>query len=439
MDLIRLMRILFISAFYPPHEIGGWEQLVRDINIRMQKRGHQTLVLTSNYGEGSDRPIEVGVERVLSLESDLINYKPFDFFFKRKRQLERNLAATQAVIEHFAPEVVFVHGMWNLSTRIPWLAERLCPGRVVYYVANDWPYAPNIHQLYWLDPARKGGRRIFKKLLKPFALRIVEREQKSYPLNFEHVLCVSQAIQKDLENKAGIPGNKMRVIYNGVEVDRFIPVGTPPERDGRSFSLLYAGSLVPHKGVHTAIEAMALVAGKPEMNQMSLTIVGSGHPDYEAGLRKLVEREGLQGRILFQPRVAREYMPALLQKHDVLVFPSIWEEPLARMTQEAMAAGLVVIGTLTGGTPEILVDGETGLTFLPGDAADLAHKIEQLSIDRELYARLIRNGRVRVEQSFDIRRMIAEIEGYLAKVAAEATTKYNAGTSYRPATLERAK
>jgi glycosyltransferase involved in cell wall biosynthesis len=439
MDPVHLMRILFISAFYPPYEIGGWEQLVQDINLRLQKRGHQTLVLTSNHGAGSNQPAEAGVERILSLESDLIHYRPLDFFFRRQRQIERNLAATRMAIECFEPEVIFVHGMWNLSRRIPWLAERLCPGRVVYYVANDWPYAPNTHELYWLDPARKGRRRIFKKLMKPFALRIVGQEQKTYPLSFEHVLCVSRAIQKDLESKAGIAGHRIRVVYNGVEVDRFIPARTPPERDERSFSLLYAGSVVPHKGVHTAIEAMALLAGKPELNQVSLTVVGSGHPDYEAGLKKLVAREGLQGRVRFQPRVARENMPTLLQKHDVLIFPSIWEEPLARMTQEAMAAGLAVIGTPTGGTPEVLIDGETGLSFLPGDAASLAQRIEQLSIDRELYARLVRNGRARIEQSFDIRRMVAEIEGYLAKVVAEATTKNTAGTSCRRATVERAK
>jgi hypothetical protein len=56
------MRILFISTFYPPHIVGGWEQLVQEINERLQDRGHITHVLTSQHGVG--HPLqEPGVDR----------------------------------------------------------------------------------------------------------------------------------------------------------------------------------------------------------------------------------------------------------------------------------------------------------------------------------------------------------------------------------------
>ena len=106
-----------------------------------------------------------------------------------------------------------------------------------------------------------------------------------------------------------------------------------------------------------------------------MTLVGSGHPDYEAFLRDLVERERLQDFVTFHEPVSKDEMPAVLQQFDVLIFPSIYEEPLARMTQEAMASGLVVVGTTTGGTKEILRDGETGLTFAPEDADGLAEQV----------------------------------------------------------------
>ena len=72
---------------------------------------------------------------------------------------------------------------------------------------------------------------------------------------------------------------------------------------------------------------------------------------------------GLDSKIRFVGQVDRYEMPSVMIEHDVLVFPSVWEEPLARVVQEAMASGLVVIGTVTGGTAEILRDGVTGLTF----------------------------------------------------------------------------
>jgi glycosyltransferase involved in cell wall biosynthesis len=418
------VRILFISAFYPPYVVGGWEQLVQDININLQARGHVTYVLTSNYGVVHSSLPQPGVERSLSLESNIIHYKPLDFFLKRQRQLERNLEYTRATIQGFCPDVVFVHVMWNLNKGIPWVAEQLCPGRVVYYIANDWPYAHDIHSAYWRNPPQKGRRRLVKQFLASFALDTIEKESEAFPLRFEHVLCVSQAIRRELALNAQIPNENMRVVYNGVETDRFLPSketrGVGLQRGLNGLSLLYAGSLVPHKGVHTAIEAMALLAHKPGLEKVQLTIVGSGHPDYEHRLRTLVKQAGLEDRVQFWPRVSREEMPELLQKFDGLVFPSIWDEPLARMMQEAMSAGLVVIGTPTGGTPEILQHGETGLTFQPGNAEGLAEQIDRLGQDPSLRMTLSENARRLVLNKFDLRRMIDEIEAYLELVNEQA-------------------
>ncbi|MCB0193221.1 MAG: glycosyltransferase family 4 protein, partial [Anaerolineae bacterium] len=244
----------------------------------------------------------------------------------------------------------------------------------------------------------------------------------SFQLKFERVLCVSQAIKNTLAREADIPPENMSVVYNGVETDLFVP---PPEQpDGlktlNQLSLLYAGSLNTHKGVHTAIEAMALLSKQSKAEDISLTIVGSGHPDYEARLKALVHENNLEKAVHFPGRVPREDMPALLQKFDVLVFPSIWEEPLARMTQEAMAAGMAVISTLTGGTGELVIEGETGLTFDPEDATVLAQRIDQLKNDPSLYKKLVKNGREKVLQQFDIRRMIDEIEMHLSDTIEKA-------------------
>jgi glycogen(starch) synthase len=411
------MRILFISDFYPPNVIGGWEQLVRDINQRLQARGHVTRVLTSTYGPNALNQ-EQGVDRLLTLESDLYHYDPLKTL-RHKAQLKRNLKQTLETISIFQPDVVFIHGMWNLTRGVAWQAEQLRPGRVVYYVANDWPYAIDVHTSYWRDSAGKPVLKQAKKWLALIPLKIAERENRNFHLRFEHVLCVSQAVKDDLVRNAGIPPEHLRVVYNGVETDAFVP---PQEWDNRrdrhpNLSLLYAGSLVPHKGVHTAIEAMAVLAQKSDLDAVTLTIVGSGHPEYEARLKKLVDEEKLGRRVSFWGRVSREEMPTVFQKFDVLIFPSIWQEPLARTTQEAMASGMAVIGTLTGGTGELLIDGETGLAFEPEDAAALAQRIEQLQRDPGLFMKLAKNGRARVLRHFDIRRMIDEIEACLSSVA----------------------
>ena len=408
------MRILFLSAFYPPYEIGGWEQLVRDINIRLQKRGHTTQVLTSVHGV--NKPVrESGVDRLLILESNIYHYDPFQFL-KHGSRLQNNLKQTKAVIKTFKPDVVFIHVMWNLSKGVAWVAEQLCPGRVVYYIANDWPYATDVHTAYWRAPANHRITGIVKQLLAPIPLRLAEQDNKTFALQFDRVMCVSQAIKNNLASHAKIDPNRMNVVYNGVEVDQFFPPDQAGNGSKTGLSLLYAGSLVPHKGVHTAIEALALLNQKAEALDITLSLVGSGHPEYEAHLKNLVSENQLAQKVHFLGRIPRNEMPELFRKFDVLVFPSTWEEPLARVMQEAMASGLTVVGTLTGGTGELLVEGHTGLTFEPGNADMLAQRIEQLYIDRALCTRLAENGRNKVINQFNIEHMVDEIEQSLLDI-----------------------
>ena len=431
------MRILFISAFYPPHVIGGWEQLVEELNDGLRLRGHATHVLTSTHGlaatdsaadsaaaDSAAADSAAGVDRTLLLESNLQYYQPTAMFSYRRR-IQHNLDATRACIEQFQPDVVFVHIMWNLSRAIPWLAEQLLPGRVVYYVADHWAYMPDPHESYWRDGAGDPLRRTLKRLLAPLPLRIVAQDRTRFTLAFDRVLCVSEAIRTSmLAHLPALDAQRVQVVYNGIDLHAFAfqqrEIG--PQHAG--LRLLYAGSLVPHKGVHTPIAAMHELARQGALGQTHLTIVGAGRPDYEAFLRQAVMDQGLQECVTFAGRVPRSEMPAQLAAHDVLVFPSEWPEPLARMTQEAMASGAVVIGTLTGGSGEILIDGETGLVFAPKDAATLAAHIRRLQSDPVLFAHLAANARRQVEAKFSFERMLDQVEEVLINTGAYADTAY---------------
>ncbi len=399
------MRILFLSGFYPPHSVGGWPLLVEDINRRLCARGHHTQVVTSTFGLTAPRR-DPGVERVLHLDADLYHYRFLDGVQRRRRVAANQRALTRA-IEAFAPDAISVQCMWNLSRGLPWLAERLCPGRVSYYIADHWPYTPDAHTAYWQDPGRRPGRSALKRLLRPVALRALARWQRAHALRFEHVLCVSAAMRDAVIRHTGADPRRVRVVYNGVDTERFTPrVGVR----GAGTRLLYAGSLLPHKGVHTAVEALARLAVRGRANGLSLTIVGQGHPDYEATLRRSVVAHRIDAHVRFRPAVPRDDMPALLHEFDALVFPSIWEEPLAVVMQEAMASGVLVIGSDTGGTKELLVAGETGLVFRAGDPEALADQIEYLRDQWDHTTQMRERARAEIVRRFDIRRMVDELE-----------------------------
>jgi glycosyltransferase involved in cell wall biosynthesis len=97
------------------------------------------------------------------------------------------------------------------------------------------------------------------------------------------------------------------------------------------------------------------------------------------------------------------------------VFPS-FQEGFSRLLIEAMAAGLVIVGTSSCGSGEVWIDGKSGLTFAPGDAHHLAHQIERLALDSALRKRLALAGVRTVQERFDIERMVDQIEAYLLEV-----------------------
>lgn len=404
------MRILFLSNFFPPARPGGYTQWCHEVAERLAARGHAIGVLTSCYELAEAPAIEQNIYRLLHLEGDLDYYQPLHFFTRWKKQHRENLVFLEQTVKDFAPDLIFVWGMWALSKALPALAEQLLPGRVVYYLSDYWPSAVDMHTTYWQAPAQRWSTQVAKRFLSKVAMSMLASEGQP-DLKLEQVICVSARV-RDLLVEAGLPIQPARIIHGGTDMERFPDSRKRDYRSGH-LNLLYAGQLVRHKGVHTAIEAMAKLVNQRSIKEITLTLVGSGHPDYEAFLHHIVNRERLNDFVSFHNPVSREEMPTILEQFDVLIFPSTYEEPLARVTQEAMAAGLVVVGTTTGGTGEILKNGETGLTFAPEDADGLAEQVTRLLIDPDLRCRLASAGRQIVLENFTLDKMVNEIEAYL--------------------------
>lgn len=411
------MRILFLSNYYPPRHNGGYEQLCQEAAVAFSQRGHRVSILTSAKGPGAAVVEESGIQvrRRLHLEVEGGVLQTTVQLLRSRNRLERqNLNSLRSAIDDAQPDVALIWGMWNVPRSLPALAERLMPGRVVYYICDYWPSLPSAYVQQFQEPARRGLTHWPKKLLGQLILTKL-RCERPIPLALERPFCVSQAVRR-LLIRAAVPIRHARVIYNGIAIEQFPPVRVARwQRAEPDLKLLYAGRLAPEKGVHTAIRALTFVGGQQDRH-VTMDVVGTGHPDYVRSLKTLVRELGLDERVAFKSGVPRPKMPALLADHDVLVFPSEWEEPLARMIMEAMATGLVVIGTATGGTGELLEEGVTGLTFGPGDARGLASQIQRVLEDRALGERLAQAARRRVEQQFTFERMVDELETVLGEL-----------------------
>jgi glycosyltransferase involved in cell wall biosynthesis len=410
------MRVLFLTNFYPPYEIGGEEQSCYDAAQALRARGHVVTVLTSTHGRPRQRAPEDGVCRDLYLEMELNSpLHPWRFFLQRHARERATLGRLRQVVGQTAPDVVFIWGMWNLPRSVPALAEALRPGRVLYRFGDYWPTLPSQHEMYWLAPGRRWTRPI-KKLLAAIALAQLRRE-KLPVLGIEHAYCISAAMRQELVDR-GAPVEHARIIHNGLDTDRFHPgprQGRPPE-SGQPLALLYAGRLVADKGVDTAIAAMGHLVQRQE-TPVHLALAGGGDPAYVAQLQRQMREAQIEAHVSFLGRQPKERMPDLLRDYDVLLFPSVWPEPFGRSIIEAMASELAVLCTPVGGVPEIVTDGQEGLFFAPGDAADLSARIAQLVDDPALARRLGQAGRQTVLARFTLQRTIDQIETLLSRLA----------------------
>lgn len=415
------MRVLFLTNLYPPFEGGGYGQLCQEVAEGLKQRGHSIAIVTSTFGIdfSKDREPEENVYRILNTEVDLRPFwGSFTLFFGQRRRLQETLDRFQTVLETFQPDILFVWGMWNLPLELVSRAENLPIPKIVYYLADYWPTLPNALVLHWKEPARAWYTALPKKILAKLAMRKVRRAEKDIKLRFENALCVSQFVRRNLL-EAGVPLENARVIYNGICLDSFLAASKAHQsrQPSNEFALLYAGRFSPVKGIETAIEALAKLPHS--RRKVTLTLLGSGPFEYVEKLSRLAKNLGVDQQVIFGGQVPREQMPGEMSRFDALIFSSVWPEPLARVVQEAMAVGLVVIGTQVGGMAEILEEGVNSLVFSPNRPDELARQIQRLAEDSSLYLRLTAAAQNTVKEKFDFQRTLNEVENYLLELVFE--------------------
>lgn len=220
----------------------------------------------------------------------------------------------------------------------------------------------------------------------------------------DRVTAVSANVRDYCIEHIGLPAEKVLVIYNGVELPEEPPASCREARAELGLPLDNAvigtvSRLDAVKGVGVLIQAFSQVEGA------YLAVIGDGTEC--AKLKEATNCLGLADRVRWAGH--RRNVPQLLPAFDIFVQPSL-HEGLPNTVLEAMAAGLPVVATAVGGTPEAVVDGETGLLVPSRDPDALARAIIQLLGDRDLRRKMGQAGRDRVAEFFSVERMVEETE-----------------------------
>ncbi|MGE5489509.1 MAG: glycosyltransferase [bacterium] len=224
-----------------------------------------------------------------------------------------------------------------------------------------------------------------------------------------------QAVRRQLIAEDGVPPGRIHICHNGVNTDVFSPArrgARPPALAGAGMVAGIVCALRPEKNIPVLLDAFAAVMG--EFPGLRLAIVGSG-PERDR-LQAYSASLGLADRVHFEPATAD--VAAWLRAIDIFVLPSA-SEALSNSLMEALACGCCCIASETGGNPELIEHGRTGLLFKTGDSAALAACLRDAAANAELRTRLAAAGVRRMRDEFSLeasaRRMAEIYDSVLAR------------------------
>jgi glycosyltransferase involved in cell wall biosynthesis len=244
----------------------------------------------------------------------------------------------------------------------------------------------------------------FNWFLRFFEIRMLERANR--------IIAVSDFTRQELRKYYNIPENKIRVIHNGVDINKFKPaVGKRKVKEELGFNpdaiaILSVGRLYARKGLFSLIESMPQVIKR--FSNAKFIISGKGQSNE---MRKLVahaEKLGVKDNIIFTGYYPDKKLPKLYQAADVFAFSTFYEHhPFAIL--EALATGLPVVTTNVGGIPETIENGKNGFLVEPFHQNQLADRILYLLEHPAEASEMGFEARKTVEERFDWRIVVKKV------------------------------
>ncbi|GAA5138878.1 glycosyltransferase family 4 protein [Pseudonocardia adelaidensis] len=388
------MRVLMVSWEYPPVIVGGLGRHVHALATELAAAGHEVVVL-SRQPAGSDASTHPTTDeqldgvRVLRVAEDPLHL-----------EFERDLVAWTLAMGHgmlraaltrllpsWRPDVVHAHD-WLVAHPAIALADVL-----------EVPLVATVH-------ATEAGRHA-GWLSSPLS-RQVHSAEWWLAHRADTLITCSAAMRAEVAELFEVDADPIVVLHNGIAPrrwranaarvravrDRYAPGGAPV--------LMYFGRLEYEKGVQDLIAALPRIRRAHPGTRVVVTGTGTAYDELVAA----AARHRVRRSVTFTGHLPDADLSALLRAVDAVVLPSRYE-PFGIVALEAAAAGAPLVASTAGGLGEVVVDGETGLSFAPGDVAGLAGAAGAVLDDPGAAARRARAARKRLGSAFEWGRIAA--------------------------------
>jgi glycosyltransferase involved in cell wall biosynthesis len=331
----------------------------------MKKRGHNVYIASSG-GQLLPRFITEGIVYIpipIKTKSE-ISYKVLISKFKLLKYIKEK-------------NIEIIHANTRVTQVLSCLIQRTC----------GEPYVSTCHGFF--------KKRFFRQI---------------FPCWGNKVIAISESVKEHLIRDFQVKEEDIRVIHNGIDVDKFRVQNSEFRVDLKKKMGLGAGPLIgiiarlsEEKGHVYLIKAMQEIITK--IPQAQLLIVGEGR--MREGLVNLTKKIGLEKSVFFLPSVIDTQ--GVLSGMDLFVLPSL-KEGLGLALMEAMACGLAVVGSDVGGIRSLIQDKYNGLLVKPADSQGLSHAILELLQNPDKAKYLGSNARIFINQNFSQEKMISETE-----------------------------
>ncbi len=356
----RCMKVCFINNLYPPHAVGGAEQVVVRRAEEVKQRGDDICIITSAKwsGWGSWRPqkaLDGGMAVYRFWVPNICWYRDLgqhNFLFRMMwHKIDVwNLWSTKIVQNILAsekPDIIETHNLMGIGYGIPRLIQRLGIRHVHY-----------LHDVQLVEPSgvlpwNHTNDSVFQKLYS-----WILRWKMGKP---DAVVAPSEFLKQFYLKRKFFVNSRWEPIANSQK-----PIESRTTRAKNKF--LFVGSLVEHKGVKVLLDAWR---GLSQDVDATLTIVGDGvlHDEIEQFAKEDV-------RVTYCGRLEEEALEQVYRENDFLIFPSTCLENRPAVIVEALQYGLRVIASDTGGVDELIEDRINGWLIEPGNSEILKEMIE---------------------------------------------------------------
>lgn len=404
------MKILVISASYPPCHAGGYEIRIKEIMDMLSSRGYDVKILTTRSKKRcGNESKSYSVLRKLHDRSQA-KFFPKEILFDL---LDSRLI--DKTIKRSKPDVIYLGHIYNLSKALlPFLATSGIP-LVFDEGGNMLKGAWTDHGRWFRFTGDWKSRLFLINLIKPLLIDIVCKLSSSrikkvwvWPENMRIIF--NSELNRQNAAHFGVPVENAVVIHSGVDTQKFS--FKPKEKLTDPLKIIIPGRIEEKKGQLDGLKLMKFLR-KSKITAV-IDIVGSiGNTSYHAVLLEEIKKAQLHNQVNIFRMIDQEKLVDLYHQADICFFPSFHQVGFSRVPLEAMACGCIVISYGNEGSDEIILDRRNGFIIAPGDFIRIVNLVKEMIRNPIEYTKIISNGLHTINRNFTFDCYVKQITAFL--------------------------